>query len=418
MKIAWLGLRRLGLPCALAIADHPDHDVIGYDPAHTELSKPDWDEPGVTERLARTSLTVAPTVEKAIADADVVFVAVQTPHAPDYDGSKPMPDRRRDFDYTALKTACRSVCDAAHQLDRHVTLVVVSTVLPGTMDRHIRPMLGDNVTLVYNPFFIAMTSTISDFLAPEFVLTGADRDADVDPLRKLYGSLHDRPVYRCSIPSAELTKVAYNTFISAKIAVANSLMEICHHTGADVDEVTDALALATDRVVSAKYLRGGMSDGGACHPRDLIAMSWLAEQLGLSYDLFGSLVRGREQQTGWLADLAIEQARLTGLPIVVLGKAYKAGTNLTQGSPGYLLVRALQDKVRVPGRRIMVSHVDPCVDSSHRYGEGIGRAVYVIATNHDLFHQWTFPAGSVVLDPWRSYLDPQPGVTLIRVGGA
>ena len=407
MNVGWLGLGRLGLPCALAIADHPDHDVTAYDPAVTGPKRPPWDEPGVYDLLGRTTLTFAASVDEVVAAADVVFVAVQTPHAPDYDGSKPMPETRRDFDYTALRGACRAVCDAAHRLDRRITLVVVSTVLPGTMDRVIRPLLGENVTLVYNPFFIAMTSTISDFLHPDFVLTGADHDSDVDPLRKLYGSLHQRPIYRCSIPSAELTKVAYNTFISAKIAVANSLMEICHHTGADVDEVTDALALATDRVVSPKYLRGGMGDGGACHPRDLIAMSWLAEHLGLSYDLFGSLVRGREQQTEWLAELAIEQAELNNFDtVMVLGKAYKAGTNLSQGSPGLLLAAALRR------RGIRFIHFDQVEDAL------LGNAkVFVIATNHAEYQQLNFPARSVVIDPWR-YLDPQPGVTIIPVGAA
>lgn len=409
MNVAWLGLGRLGLPCALAIADHPDHTVVGYDPAITGRPSPAWQEPGVADLLDRTALTMAPDVETAIRNADVVFVAVQTPHAPDYDGSRPAPDQRRDFSYTHLVEACRQVASAARRLERHVTLVVVSTVLPGTMDRHIRPLLGEHVTLAYNPYFIAMGSTLADFLAPEFVLVGTDHDSDADPLRKLYGSLHDRPVYRCSIPSAELTKVAYNTFISAKIAVANSLMEICHHTAADVDEVTDALALATDRVISPRYLRGGMGDGGACHPRDLIAMSWLAERLDLSYDLFGSLVRGREAQTRWLADLAVEQAEVYGLgTVVVLGKAYKAGTNLTQGSPALLLAGYLA------GRGVEVTHYDPLVDGG-RPLLGLP-AVYVVATNHDEFADWPFEAGSVVIDPWR-YVAPRPGVTVVPVGG-
>lgn len=145
MKVGWLGLGRLGLPCALAIADHPDHEVVGYDIAPN--LEPSWREPGVDDLLARTDLVIADAVEQVVTHADVVFVAVQTPHAPDYDGSRPAPEQRRDFSYTHLTEASRQVAAAARRLDKHVTLVVVSTVLPGTMDRHIRPLLGDHVKI-------------------------------------------------------------------------------------------------------------------------------------------------------------------------------------------------------------------------------------------------------------------------------
>src|SRR5262249_48100580 len=156
---------------------------------------------------------------------------------------------------------------------------------------------------------------------PEFVLAGVDRDTDADILRGVFSAVHDRPVLPMSIQSAELTKVAYNVFISAKIVFANTVMEICHKTGADCDEVTGALAQATDRVISPRYLAGGMGDGGACHPRDLIAMSWLAQRLDLSCDFLGGLVQQREAQTGWIADLVESYADQTGMRVIILGKS-------------------------------------------------------------------------------------------------
>jgi UDPglucose 6-dehydrogenase len=102
------------------------------------------------------------------------------------------------------------------------------------------------VKLCYNPFFIAMGTTITDFLNPEFVLFGVwDRNA-AQQVRSLYATLHNKPFYETSIENAELIKVAYNTYIPMKICYSNTLMEICHKTpGCDVDQVTNALSLAT-----------------------------------------------------------------------------------------------------------------------------------------------------------------------------
>jgi len=100
--------------------------------------------------------------------------------------------------------------------------------------------------------------------------------------------------------NAELIKVAYNTYIGMKIAFANTLMEICHKMGnIDVDQVTGALTFASRRLMSGAYLTGGMGDGGGCHPRDNIALSWLAQRLDLSFDWFASVMGAREKQTVW-----------------------------------------------------------------------------------------------------------------------
>src|SRR5262249_6729878 len=158
---------------------------------------------------------------------------------------------------------------------------------PGTIRREIFPLVGEHVKLCYNPFFIAMGTTIRDFLDPEFVLFGMRDPEAAERARALYSTLHDRPVYETSIENAELIKVSYNTYITMKIAFANTLMEICHKIeGCDVDQVTGGLALGTQRLLSPRYLGGGMGDGGGCHPRDNIALSWLSRELGLSYDWF------------------------------------------------------------------------------------------------------------------------------------
>lgn len=344
MMVGFIGLGKLGLPVALAV-EEKGHTVMGWDanPAIRKmiLDRTDlpYQEVDAQPLLERNHIQV--WEPDLIAEAaDLIFVAVQTPHQPEYEGVTRLPITRDDFDYEFLVDALKSVDDAK------CPVVVISTVLPGTLTS-----LGATHVL-YNPFFIAMGTTIPDFLDPEFVLVGTD-EAHPGPLKEFYATIHDKPIFVTTIKTAELTKVAYNTFIGLKIAFANTMMEICEKTGADVDDLVDALALATDRVISPAYLRGGMGDGGGCHPRDNIALSWLARELDLSYDIFEALMVCREKQTEWLADQLVKESR--GREIEILGKAYKPETNLTVGSPALLLASLLEEKA------IDFTHTDPYI---------------------------------------------------------
>lgn len=355
MRVGFIGLGKLGLPCALAI-EAAGHEVGGYDVnpeiaklLYAKKRKLPYREEGADELLADTTIAHAPSPEDVAEWADLIFVAVQTPHQPEYEGVTRLPDTRANFDYEHLREALYSVCLA------ECPVAVISTVLPGTMES-----ICQSVTtpphLLYNPFFIAMGQTIPDFLNPEFVLIGTD-GAHPGPLQELYNSIHTAPHFVTTIKTAELTKVAYNTFIGLKIAFGNTMMEICEKTGADVDDLVDALSLARERIISPAYMRGGMGDGGGCHPRDNIALSWLAQELDLSYDLFEALMVCRERQTEWLAELIVDEQNMHSefRPIELMGKAYKPETNLTVGSPAVLLASLLEE------RGISFEHTDPHV---------------------------------------------------------
>lgn len=423
MKIGWMGLGRLGLTCALALAEHGKHEVYGFD----VTSRPydilagratPHEEEGLPELVANNDpagrghgLTIVGAVHDLVQELDdggVVFVAVQTPHDPRYGGETPVRERPVDFEYGFLIQAVRDLVQEAQAQDKQLTVVIESTVLPGTTRAHLAPLIGPRLRLVYNPFFIAMTTTLRDYLRPEFVLLGSDDPDAVAQVADVYRTLHDRPVHAVSIESAELLKVAYNTYISMKIVFANSLMEICHKTGADCDQIVDGLTMATDRITSGAYMRGGMGDSGACHPRDNQAMSWLAQRLDLSVDLMGYVTQARERQSAWLADLVEHWHRLTGLPVTLFGKAYKPDVSLTSGSAGILLAHQLRD------RGLDVLHYDPFVDG-HAADDAWEPAVYVITTKHGCFPGYRIPAGSVVIDP-HGYMPDRAGVTTIRVG--
>lgn len=418
MNIGWIGLGKLGLPCALALEQHGGHQVIGYDASSEVINDilagqlTPRVEARLPELVANTKMTIGESIADVVRGADeLVFVSVPTPHAAEYGGERPMPEVLSDFNYAALREVTCEISQAAEAQAKMITMVVISTTLPGTMEREIVPLLGEHVTLAYNPFFIAMGTTVHDYLNPEFVLIGVEAaDTDVTTLIDVYSTLVPAaPIVVLSLTEAELTKVAYNTFISMKIVFANTLMEICHKMNADVDLVSKALSFAKTRVISSAYLRGGMGDGGACHPRDNIAMSWLAEQLELSADPFEFVTHAREVQSAWLTDEVVALSYDYELPIVILGKSYKPGSDLTYGSPALLLRNQLAEfGVEV------AAHWDPYVDQDD--APLSEPAVFVLATRHDEFADLDYPVGSVVFDPFR-YVKPQDHIVVVPVGG-
>ena len=411
-----VGLGKLGTPVALAMS-LMGHRVVGFDVDQSRMQKLVFCEKEVgpngeqsIERLLQESDIEFGDVSEVVECSEIIFVAVQTPHDHRFEGVTRLPEERADFDYSYLKAAIRILVRAIQDNGQEKAVVIISTVLPGTIRREIMPLLNPLVKLCYNPFFIAMGTTIPNFLDPEFVLLGADDEEAADRVKEFYRTLHQKPVLEMSIENAELTKVAYNTFVSMKICYANTLMEVCHKTpGCDVDVVTSALKMATDRLISTKYLTAGMGDGGGCHPRDNIAMSWLAKELDLSYDWFENLMLCREKQTEFLADLTEKECREMNTGLVhVWGMAFKPATNLTVGSPAVLLANILRE------RGLKVDHFDPIIHGCP--GDGYAHAgVFVIATKHDVFTRLKVPPGSVVIDPFR-YIPEQEGVKIISVG--
>ena len=397
VNVGWIGLGRLGAPCAAALAHHGNHKVWGFDVRGTNVD--DYNFADLPPIQLTTSID-----DVVRATDDVVYVAVQTPHSPAYGGETPTPDEPREFEYAYLRNAVRAVCHAALNQRKFVTLVVVSTVLPGTFDRYLRPLLNEYVQPVYHPFFIAMGTTVDDFVRPEMTIFGVDVPGVVDHVRDLYRSFHGAPAPTMSIASAELTKVAYNTFISTKIVFINLMAELCEHSGADVDDITDALSQATDRIISPRYLRAGMGDGGACHPRDNVALSALAERYELTSDLMGFLNHARDRQTEWFADTIQHWHELTQLPVVLLGRSYKPNVTLTDGSPALLLAHVLRT------RHVPFDHVELDLTEVER------PFVIFVATQHDVYRDMNYPAGSVVIDPFGYVEVDDPTVTLVTPG--
>jgi UDPglucose 6-dehydrogenase len=150
-----------------------------------------------------------------------------------------------------------------------------------------------------------------------------------------------------------------------------------------------------------------MGDSGPCHPRDGIAMSWLSEKLKLSSNLFDKLMEAREHQTEWLAHMF--KVVGTGMKKIILGKAYKAESEITTGSAAILLANILKEW------DVDFDHYDPYVDGADKFVDTSEPKAYLIATKHECFQKYLFAEGSVVVDPFR-YIPDQKEVKLIQVG--
>lgn len=420
MDVGFIGLGKLGLPSALAIESR-GHTIRGFDinpqiGEYIRTKKIPYRELGAPELLKTSNIEFLPMAE-VLKKSEIIFVPVQTPHDPKYEGITALPDDTKDFDYTWLKSACKSISDELDKLGEDRIIIIISTAIPGAIEREIKPVLGKHVKLCYNPFFIAMGTTIDDFLNPEIVLFGVDDHEAAEKAKEFYRTITDVPFHELTIAEAELVKVNYNTFIGMKINFGNNLMEVCYklnQKGIDVnvDNVINALADCRRRIISPAYMRGGMPDSGGCHPRDNIALADFAKKNELSNDIYTEQMKIREHHIKWFREMLIEKSNKFGLlPIVILGKAYKPETNLTVGSSSIRLYNEFMDH----GETVTIW--DPWVDGiDDDMTDKLDKpSVFFIGTKHPEFVKYDFPKGSIIIDPFR-FIPQSEGIEIISLG--
>lgn len=407
--IGVVGLGKLGLPVAVTLAMR-GHKVLGHDKNPDRMSltalsihERDVDRAAALVDAVDASLPLRFTsLEEMLVEVSCVFVLVETPHGAAYDGSTPLPESRADFGYDALTDALTEIARAA---SRPIEIGVMSTVLPGTIRARVLPLTGGH-PLVYCPQFVGMGTVAADLCEPEFVLMGCDGAPPPVIESVLTGFDGDAPVLVMDYESAELAKVVYNTFISAKVTVANVVQRMAHEVGADAAAVYDVINAADRRIISTAYIGPGMGDGGPCHPRDNIALSWLSRATGDTSDLFTAVMRSRQAYVEWLGGLFVELAG--NLPLVLLGTAFKPGTDLEAGSSAVLMANLL----RLAGVEVTVV---PGPADLFRAALPDEPTAYFIGNPSAEFVEHPFPAGSVVVDPWHR-VRQRDGVAVHHVG--
>jgi len=390
MQIGFIGLGKLGLPCAEAMA-HKGHTIKGYD---------------ITPKNS-DSVNVVDSIKECVTDTDIVFIAVPTPHDPLYDGRAPTAHLKpKDFSYDIVKTC---LTEANKYMNKKQLLVLISTVLPGTTRREFIHLVT-NTRFVYNPYLIAMGSVAWDMVNPERVMIGTEdgsENGDAEQLINFYKTvMENNPRYEVGTwDECECIKVFYNTFISAKIGLVNMIQDVAIRQGnIDVDVVTNALAKSTMRIMGPQYMKAGMGDGGACHPRDNIALRYMADKLNLGYDLFDSIMTARELQAKNLAQELVKHAEENRMSIFIHGKAYKPGVEYCDGSYSLLIGHYCEELGHKP------TYIDPLTgdDIQGCYG------VVLLAHNRKVTYEYRgfeetqnlyckIEKGSIVIDPWRSF---------------
>ena len=370
MNIGFIGVGKLGKDAAEVMAEK--HDVVGYD---------------VTE-VTPENFNMVLSIKEACKDREMIFIAVPTPHDPKYDGRNPtshLPNK--DFNYQIVK-------DVLIEVNKYVTkdqlVVLISTVLPGTIRREFIDLIP-NGRFIYNPYLIAMGTVKWDMVNPEMVIIGTEDGSMTGDAKILldfyYTFITEGTRYEVGTwDEAEAIKIFYNTFISTKVALVNMIQDVAEQNGnIDVDIVTGALERSTYRILGPAYMKAGLGDGGGCHPRDNIALRYMAEKLGLGYDLFDAIMLAREVQAENMANKLIKLAKENNLPVVILGEAYKPNVEYKDGSAS-----------------ILVGYYVEKTLGKVEYDTEPKQAVYLLG-HMGKFHDYDFPKDSIVVDPWRAY---------------
>jgi UDPglucose 6-dehydrogenase len=433
-RVCVVGLGKLGAPLAACLAAK-GLTVVGvdHDPRKIEAinqNRPPVNEPGLGELLTQTSgrLAACGDVEQAVAQTDITFIVVSTPSDP-----------AGGFSLQYVEPVCQSIARALAKKNAYHLVCLTSTVMPGTTGGPVRQMLeqasgkrvGADFGLCYSPEFIALGSVIRDFLNPDMLLIGESDARAGDMLQALYAQVcENKPsVARMSFVNAEITKLAVNTYVTTKISYANMLARICEQlSGANVDVITSALGL--DTRIGSKYLKGALSYGGPCFPRDNLALAQLARQLGVPPDLAQTVDRFNRLQVPWLADLVQHRTKDSA---GILGLTYKAGTDVVEEAAGFLLAKELADR----GVKVLVfdpaygQHSPATMPDNVRFAASAseciaGSDVVVLATSWPEFDnipqdQWARSNSQgprTVIDCWRSlkFLRDQPGVHYLGLG--
>ena len=383
-----IGVGKLGQDCAEVMANH--YDVVGYD---VESRNP--------------TFTMKLTIQEAVEGRDIIFIAAPTAHDPIYGGETPtshLPNK--DFDYSTVTGILQEV---NKYVNKEQLVVLISTVLPGTVRNILEPCIT-NARFIYNPYLIAMGTTKWDMVNPEMVIIGtADGSVtgDAQELIEFYKLfMENDPRYEVGTwDEAESIKIFYNTFISTKLALVNMVQDVAETNGnINVDVVTTALAKSTHRIMGPAYMKAGLGDAGACHPRDNIALRYLADRLDLGYDLFDSIMTAREVQAERMAKRCLEN----GKNITIVGKSYKPGVPYTNGSASLLTGYYIE---KHGGN---VRYVDYNLNEQDTYPDWTH--VYLIGYWEPWVEALSYPVWTTVIDPWRKITKEQHNGGIIHYG--
>ncbi len=344
--ISIFGMGYVGCVSAACFAKD-GHDVIGVDvsPFKVDLvnrGEATIVETGISELIGaaraggRLRATTSPA--EAVQASTLSLICVGTPSRPN--GS---------LDLKYVERVCEQIGEALRDVgDRRHTVVIRSTVLPGTIAGVVRPAIsrglgrapGNNINVCMNPEFLREGTSIKDFYDPPFTIVGTDDRAAGDAVAALYAAV-GAPIHVVPVAVAEMVKYASNCYHGLKVGFANEIGNICKAVGVDSHEVMRLFSEDRKLNISAAYLKPGFAFGGSCLPKDLRAITYRARELDISTPVLQSVLESNARQI----DRAFEMiAALGHRRIGILGMAFKEGTDDLRESPMVALIERLVGK--------------------------------------------------------------------------
>lgn len=345
MKISIFGLGYVGSVSAACFA-RDGHQVIGVDvnPLKVEIindGRSPIVEPHLNELMRESvqagRLRATTDGAEAVAASDVSLVCVGTPG--NVNGS---------LDLTHIKNSCKQIGVALSSIDRHHVVVVRSTLLPGSIERHVIPTLevysgkraGKDFGVAINPEFLREGSSVYDFDNPPFTLIGADDEQVASLVGHMYSRLN-APLFTLQIKEAEMVKYTCNSFHALKVAFANEIGNICKPLEIDSHRVMEVFCQDTKLNLSSYYLKPGFAFGGSCLPKDLRAITYKAKELDVEVPLLNSVLLSNERQIERAINMVLQTGRKN---IGVLGLSFKQGTDDLRESPIVTVIERLLGK--------------------------------------------------------------------------
>lgn len=434
-RVSVIGLGKLGASMAAAFAER-GLNVVGVDVNQQSIDLVNQglapvQETDLGETIARNKERIRATAshEDAVLNSDISFVIVPTPS-----------DERGAFSLQYAEWAFEAIGKALAKKSTYHNVVLTSTVLPGATRQALLPILeresgkkaGKDFGLCYSPEFIALGSIIRDFLNPDFTLLGEFDEKCGSDLEEIYKKVmgQDTPCARMSLENAELTKISVNTFVTTKITFANMLAEMCEKLpGGNVDVVTNALGL--DNRIGRKYLTGAIGYGGPCFPRDNVALSFMARELGVEARLAETTDSMNRSIAQNVSTKILPMVR-KGATVAVLGLSYKPYSHVTEESQGVYIAQHLSKQgIRIlaydPMSKdmpleelrssiVILDSLEECLRQAEAVLITTPDPVFRRLTEKSFKNEW---AEVLVFDFWRILKDElqgKPGIRYVGVG--
>ncbi len=402
MKISIIGTGYVGSVTGVCFADM-GHQIHFVDIDQTKLdainsgNSPVF-EPDLNDLLMknRTKITTTRDISEAVNQTDLTMICVGTPQKTD--GSS---------DLRFINDAAHTIGKALARKKKYHTIIIKSTVLPGTTNNIVQPILekesGKQATMDFgvgsNPEFLKEGSAVQDFFHTDRVVIGANDSKTITTLENLYKPLH-APIFTTDIKTAEMIKYVSNAFLATKISFANEIGNLCKVNGIDSYEVFKGVGM--DSRINPHFFRSGIGFGGSCFPKDIHAMISFAESQGVETRILEAVIKTNDDQPQKLIALLRKHLDIRGKKIGILGLSFKPDTDDIRESRAIPVVQTLlQEGAHViaydPMAMPAFKNMFPMISYAKKSNEVLNSDAVLIITEWEEFFNLDY-TGKLVID--------------------